>query len=189
MGNTCSNYVSTAGTDLEVPQLAEIEVLCFNMFVRPPFVNNNGDDYKDERLEEFVKVMGNYDVICLQEMFGVYSRRREFLIDQARELGFLFYATSPRPETFSSHYIDGGLLILSRYLFRYSLFNRRFPIVEYEFFPYPRGFGVDYYVQKGILYTKIRIGNAYLHVFNTHTQANYEPDLVITSLKGFITIL
>ena len=116
MGN-CSSQERGSAHDMDredVPQVAEVEVLCFNMFVRPPFVNNNGDDYKDERLAEFVKIMGNYDVICLQEMFGVYSRRREFLIEQAYELGFLFHAVSPKPGTFSSHYIDGGLLVLSR---------------------------------------------------------------------------
>jgi len=143
-----------------------INVLSFNMFVRPPFINNNGEDFKDERLAEFLKMTHNYDIIGLQEMFRSYSRRHPNFVQKAKEAGFLFHASSPAIRTFSSYFIDGGLLILSRY-----------PIIHSEFHPYPLGLGVDYYVQKGILYAKIRIGNAILHIFNSHTQANYDDKI------------
>jgi len=150
----------------ENQEITKINLLTFNMFVRPPFINNNGDDYKDERMREFLKEMHKYDVICMQEMFSCYSKRQAFLISEARKAGFLFSATSPKLSRFSPYIIDGGLVILSK-----------FPIVSAEFFTYSPGLGVDYYVQKGVLYAKIKIGKAVLHLFDSHTQANYADKL------------
>jgi len=137
------------------------------MFIRPPLINNNGEDYKDERLLEFISNMHKYDIICLQEMFASYSRRRETLVEHAKKLGFIYHVASPRPSTFglNPHFIDGGLIILSRY-----------PIVHWGFKPYPLGLGIDCIVQKGVLYAQIQIGESRLHIYNTHTQANYNGD-------------
>lgn len=82
--------------------------------MRPPLIHNNGNDFKDERLEEFIKVSKNYDIICLQEMFGAWSDRKDILIEKAREAGFLYHATTAKPPTLSHLLIDGGLLILSK---------------------------------------------------------------------------
>jgi endonuclease/exonuclease/phosphatase family metal-dependent hydrolase len=150
----------------ENQEIIKINLLTFNMFVRPPFINNNGDDFKDERIREFLKEMHKYDVICMQEMFSCYSKRQDFLLREARKAGFLFSATSPKLSRFSSYIIDGGLVILSK-----------FPIISADFFTYSPGLGVDYYVQKGVLYAKVKIGNAVLHLFDSHTQANYADKL------------
>jgi len=173
MGNSLTNYLyETASSDehdshsAKVERtLEEINVLTFNIFVRPPMINNNGDDFKDERIQEFFKIAHKYDVICLQEMFNAYSSRRELFIDRAYKAGFRYYAAAPKPSTLSYHFIDAGLIVLSRY-----------PIETSEFCPFPPGHGVDYFVQKGILYAKIKVGNASLHVYNTHGQANYDPN-------------
>jgi len=63
------------------------------------------------------------------------------------------------------------------------LILQRFPIISAEFLTYSPGLGVDYYVQKGVLYAKVKIGDAVLHLFDSHTQANYANKLV--SLKQF----
>jgi len=152
-------------------RLEEVNVLSFNIFIRPPMINNNGDDYKDERIQEFFKNVHKYDVICLQEMFNAYSSRRELFIEKARQAGFCYYAAAPKPASLSYHFIDAGLLVLSRY-----------PIEASEFCALPPGHGVDYFVQKGILYAKIRIGTAALHVYNTHGQANYDAN----PMKAFL---
>jgi endonuclease/exonuclease/phosphatase family metal-dependent hydrolase len=153
-----------------IPQTGNVNLLSYNIFIRPPMINNNGNDFKDERINEFIKVLPKYDVICLQEMFGAYSNRRSYLIQKAREAGFLYHVKSPNPTALSSHFIDGGLLILSR-----------FPIVSHEFCPYSRGIGSDYYVYKGALYAEIQIGDSRLHLYTTHAQATYD-----TSLKYFL---
>lgn len=54
----------------------KIRVVSYNIFLRyfigqlliprPPLVNNNGDDFKNERFREFMKLIDNFDVIALQ---------------------------------------------------------------------------------------------------------------------------
>jgi endonuclease/exonuclease/phosphatase family metal-dependent hydrolase len=34
------------------------------MYMRPPPVKTNASDYKDARLEEFVKKLEDFDIIC-----------------------------------------------------------------------------------------------------------------------------
>ena len=129
MGNTCTNpeiqnnYLTEINANFQeyideknkaIPQTGHVKVLTFNIFIRPPMIKNNDDDFKDERLREFISLLGSYDVICLQEMFAAFSNRRSYIIQKAREAGFLFAAECPRPETFSSYVIDGGLVIMSR---------------------------------------------------------------------------
>jgi hypothetical protein len=50
-------------------------VLTYNLYLRPPLVNSNGNDYKNERLAEFIKLIPKYDVICLQEVFALGNSR------------------------------------------------------------------------------------------------------------------
>lgn len=97
-----------------VPNIADINLLSYNLFIRPPMINNNGNDYKDERLAVFLKEMHKYDIICFQELFGAYSRRRANFLERAREAGFLYSAESPKPSTLSKYLIDAGLVIISR---------------------------------------------------------------------------
>lgn len=182
MGNTCtthdfqdamkgdlSNMSFKAHIDhmnKHIPQTGSVKLLSYNIFMRPPGINNNGDDFKDERLEQFIEKLPSYDIVCLQEMFGAYSGRRSDLIERAKECGFLYHAVCTTPSTFSQHFIDGGLLILSR-----------FPIVSSEFSPFPQGLGSDYYVLKGALYAQIQIGHSRLHLYTTHAQATYDNTL------------
>lgn len=93
-----------------------MRILTYNIFLRPPPIKNNADDYKNERLEDFCKVINDFDIICLQEMFGTYNSRKQYLIQQASKCGFFFYTDTLTPSMFSKHMIDAGLLILSRYL-------------------------------------------------------------------------
>jgi len=184
MGNACTSrfddssfeelrlsYRSIEEKNQQLLQAMKINILSYNIFIRPPFVSNNGNDFKDERLTEFLKYIGPFDIICLQEMFAAYSGRRNNLIKQAREAGFGYCAASPKPDTFSVHMIDGGLLMLSR-----------FPIVASEYKSFSSGIGSDYYVNKGVLYAKIAIGESRVHLFTTHCQATYDE-----SLKYFAT--
>ena len=97
-----------------IPRTDQVNLLSYNIFMRPPFVQNSNNDYKDARLREFTKSFNQYDIICLQEMFGAYSRRRSTLVNHANEAGFLYNAQSPRPQTFSPYVVDAGLVVLSR---------------------------------------------------------------------------
>jgi len=139
-----------------------INILTYNIFLRPPPVKNNENDHKDARLKEFIKLLSEYDIICLQEMFGFLNKRKHKLIRCASKAGFHYYADSPSPSFFTSFLVDGGLLVLSR-----------FPILASEFKPYPYGVFSDSLSQKGILYTKIQVKDEILHLYSTHMQASY----------------
>jgi len=139
-----------------------IKILTYNIFLRPPGVKNNASDHKDERLKGFIKILKDFDIICLQEMFGFLNKRKHKLIRCATKAGFLFYADSSSPSFFTSFVVDGGLLVLSR-----------FPLLASEFKPYPYGIFSDSLAQKGVLYTKIQVKDEILHMFCTHTQASY----------------
>jgi endonuclease/exonuclease/phosphatase family metal-dependent hydrolase len=144
-------------------QRENIKILTYNIFIRPPPVKNNDNDFKDERLEEFIKgQLKNFDLICLQEMFGSLSSRRDKLVKSAYQSGLFYHVEVPSPSFFSKNMIDAGLVILSR-----------FPIVESEFRPFKYTVLACSLVEKGILYAKIHIKDSYLIVFNLHLQASY----------------
>ena len=90
-----------------------IKILTYNIFERP-IIKNNENDYKQERLDEFIKHFNEYDIICLQEMFGSLNTRKDQIIKKAIKAGFFFYADVSPPSFFSKSLIDGGLLVLSR---------------------------------------------------------------------------
>ena len=91
-----------------------INILTYNIFLRPPGVKNNASDHKDARLKEFIKLLHEFDIVCLQEMFGFLNKRKHKLIRCAAKAGFLYYADSVSPSFFTSFVVDGGLLVLSR---------------------------------------------------------------------------
>ena len=142
---------------------SDIKLLSYNIFMRPPPVKNKADDFKTERLEDIVRELHNFDIVCFQESFGLASIRKKALISYAERLGFFFFYKSPEPSFFSPFLIDGGLLILSR-----------FPIIKSDFENYRSRQDSDGLPMKGIAYTKLLIDNTkYLHLFTTHTQASY----------------
>ena len=66
------------------------------------------------------------------------------------------------PKLHHTQSTDAGLLTLSR-----------FPILKSEYLPFPYGCFSDSMAQKGVLYTKIKIKDTYIQLFNTHLQASY----------------
>lgn len=113
----------------------EPRLLTYNFFMRPPLIKNNFSDYKEFRLEYFIRnVLKEYDIICLEEMFQFGSSRRTRLLEAARKEGFNYSLTSPCNTVFNLA-IDGGLVMLSK-----------FPIKERDIFIYPSGVHSDRYV-------------------------------------------
>lgn len=160
-------------TDPSQPTISQVRILTYNIFLRPPPIKTNKNDHKNSRVDEFIKFLGDYDVICLQEAFGFWNKRKQKLVKLTQKQGFVFYVECPNPSIFSTSFIDGGLVIFSR-----------FPIVRSEFYEYPYSILADSAAMKGVLYAKISVGDNHLHVFTTHTQAThggkYDPDTYIT---------
>lgn len=156
--------------------LSTIKLLTYNLFLRPPGIKTNKNDYKNERLEEFFKIMGNYDIICLQEVFATFSSRKERLLKKAIKHGFYFIESSPDPSFFSFYVIDGGLVVLSKFfllLFKKILNFLRFPIISSEFCFFKYSDFPDSLTFRGGLYNKIEVFGETLHLFTGHTQATY----------------
>ncbi|RIA98990.1 Endonuclease/exonuclease/phosphatase [Glomus cerebriforme] len=152
----------------------ETRLLTYNIFIRPPLIKNNISDYKDFRLDYFIKnVLHEYGIICLEEMFQFGSCRRARLLEAARKEGFNYSLTSPTTTVFKLA-VDGGLVMLSR-----------FPIRESDILIYPSGVHSDRFSNKGALYAKIELAQKNnIHLFMTHTQASYvsAPPLTDTSV-------
>lgn len=160
--NSSSNNNESLVYNYNYLERKKIKILTYNLFLRPPPVKTNEDDWKDERLLDFISEMDNFDIICLQEVFATFTNRKYEIIRLANKAGFFFYCDSPIPSFYSKFTIDGGLLILSR-----------FPILDHEFIPYEYGVLSDALAYKGILSAKIDINGSELLVINTHTQASY----------------
>ena len=139
-----------------------IRLLTYNFFCRPPPVNSNNGDYKDARLNDFLEQLQNFDIICFQELFTTLNNRKHKMIREGEKVGLKYYASPRVPSFFSKYLTDSGLLILSRY-----------KIIENEFYEYFINVSGDAPSNKGILYTKIKINNNYLFLFNTHLQSTY----------------
>jgi hypothetical protein len=140
-----------------------VSILSLNLFLRPPFVRTNSSDFKNARTEYFINhILGSHDVYCLQEVFETMSYRKARIIKAAVAKGYLHIAESPSPRFFSTYLIDGGLLVLSR-----------LPILENQFRTYSVRELPDSYSQKGLLYCKLLVHGAFVHIITTHTQSSH----------------
>ena len=159
--------ISTNNTKKNVaePLLSDrssVRLLSYNFFARPPPVNTNRTDYKDERLKDFIEYLPDFDIICFQEMFTTFNDRKHRMIREGAKAGLKYYVSAKPPSFFSKCISDSGLLILSRY-----------EIVENDLYDYFLNVSGDCVSNKGILYAKIKINNRYLFLFNTHLQSTY----------------
>ena len=140
-----------------------IKILSYNFFARPPPINSNGhDDYKNERLNDFIELLPDFDILCFQEIFTTFNDRKHKMIREAAKVGLKYYLTIKAPSFFSKYITDSGLLIVSRY-----------EIIENDSYNYYINISGDAPSNKGILYAKIKIEDKYLFLFNTHTQSTY----------------
>ena len=139
-----------------------VRILTYNFFSRPPPVNTNGTDYKDDRLQDFLDFLPNFDIICFQEVFTTFNDRKHRMIREGAKVGLKYYVSAKVPSFFSKYISDSGLLILSRY-----------EIVENDSFSYFINVSGDSVSKKGILYAKIKINDSYIFLFNTHLQSSY----------------
>jgi endonuclease/exonuclease/phosphatase family metal-dependent hydrolase len=143
-----------------------VKILTINLFMRP-LVNTNGSDHKEGRLKAFAEhYLGEYDIICFQELFDWLSTRKHRIILEAKNAGMPYHAFSPGPQFLSTYIADGGLLTVSK-----------FPITKSDFvnYKYPP-VGDDAIAMKGALYTEIdlsEVGGDKLHLFHSHFQASY----------------
>ena len=157
-----NNINSKNNLNEELSYRNSVRLLSYNFFLRPPPVNNNGSDYKNERLKDFIEFLPEFDIICFQEIFTTLTDRKHQMIREAAKCGFKYHVSSKPPSFLSEYITDAGLLILSRY-----------EIVECDYYDYYLNISGDAPSNKGIIYAKIKINNRYIFLFNTHLQSTY----------------
>lgn len=98
-----------------------LRLLCYNLFMRPGLwfirvsygrhplpirsasfssavpAQNNDSDHKDVRLAAFLAHLDSFDIIALQEMFGLLSLRQRTLLHAAAQRGFCHAAVAGAP--------------------------------------------------------------------------------------------
>ena len=57
-----------------------VRIWSYNVFLRPPPIKNNNDDYKSERFNLIIDRIHLYDIVCFQELFQIGSFRVEDMI-------------------------------------------------------------------------------------------------------------
>jgi endonuclease/exonuclease/phosphatase family metal-dependent hydrolase len=140
----------------------QVSLLTYNIFMRPYFIKNNADDHKETRLKLLLHFFKDFDIVCIQEIFDVFTHRRQKLLRRAAKIGFRYFAQAEAPGLFEPFLIDGGLLILSKY-----------PIEQTIFHAFEVGVHSDALTKKGVLFVRIKLPLGYLNLFTTHTQASY----------------
>ena len=96
-----------------------IKFLSLNMFLRPPLISCSGGDFKDLRTKEFISnylYPSEFDILCLQEVVGSFSSRRDKIIQSAKKCGYEYslYSECTWTDLFRGGIVDGGVLILSK---------------------------------------------------------------------------
>lgn len=129
----------------------ELDVLTYNVQMRPVLDQNI---YKGRRISPKLNA---YDIALLQESFA----EKAVLMEQARH-AYKAHFTARR----GAALVDSGLSTLSRY-----------PVVETITEHYRSYAGIaDGVASKGMMLTRIRVGEAIVDVYNTHMQAGDSDD-------------
>ena len=143
------------------------KILTYNCFLQnlSKIFTCIGSNNINERLDEIIEhVIGDYDIVCLQEVFATSSLNVNYLIQRANELGFKWCVVPKSPDFWSRKIMDSGLVILSKH-----------PILDYECVSFThKGVFSDQFADKGFQYAKINIYGNIVHVINTHVQSDYE---------------
>ncbi len=186
----CASPVERHASVLSIPAEPLLSVFSQNTMLIPlPFL---APSYQQRTILFSQIVPENYDIACLQEVFGARSQRilmdawlksiddahtytpgwedldasglRPNPISIKTDQGS-YYVLGPQKSFFGAG-INSGLLILSKY-----------PVMESEAFCFSKRSGSDIFANKGVLYAKILIGekDQYVHVFNTHLQSHDYP--------------
>ena len=145
------------------PPINEFKLLTYNIFIRPPPIKTNDDDFKDQRLQQFgKKYVNDFDVIVFQELFGALSSRKGTFLSHCKPFGLNNQLTMENKTI--THLIDGGVAIISRFKFTKS-----------EQIIFSKSCIEDKLAAKGVLYGLMKLNqdesHRFVHIFGTHLQA------------------
>lgn len=151
-------------------QQGKVRLLTYNLFMRPsiPFMTHTESDYKNERLEIFLRNHAErFDVMMLQELFSMFTFRQSKLLNDTYEHAvvgpaaqWLCWNVNGR---LNVPLLDAGVVTVSK-----------FPITRMDRWVYTQGNKIDGWLPKCCIWTLIHLHNErYLNVFNTHMQSSH----------------
>lgn len=127
---------------------------------------NNMPNFNKDITPLFDLIINN-DIIFLQEMFSnFYDRNKYIRLKEFCTKNKYNIVTSNEIKLFSKSWLDGGLMIITKY-----------PILSYGFTNVISN-NIDILSDKGILYCETIINNESLLLFTTHLQTNYISDKI-----------
>jgi len=127
---------------------------------------NNMPNFNKDITPLFDLIINN-DIIFLQEMFSnFYDRNKYIRLKEFCTKNKYNIVTSNAIKLFSKSWLDGGLMIITKY-----------PILSYGFTNVISN-NIDILSDKGILYCETIINNKSLLLFTTHLQTNYISDKI-----------
>jgi len=129
-----------------------LDILAYNVFMRPRWLFNDGQIPRTLRLPERIQ---GFDVLVLSEAFD--TRARHYLLSKLRCIYPHQTSVLGRGHVWK---INGGVVVLSRW-----------PIVQKKQIFFSNCSGTDCLSDKGVLYVKLLKGKRYIHLFATHLQA------------------
>lgn len=148
----------------------EIRILTYNLFMRPsiPFMTHTESDYKNERLDIFLRDhVQHYDIMLLQELFSMFTFRQSRLLNDSYEYSRVApaarYGCLNRNGRLNIPFLDAGVVSVSK-----------FPITKSDRWVYTQGNKIDGWLPKCVLWTLVHLhGKHYLNIFNTHMQSSH----------------
>lgn len=154
-----------------------LRVLSFNLNILPwgSIVSTGDHAHPDKRLDQFFQQLATlqskgcgYDVVLLQEVFSTphipLLCKQARVIARMRKLGFTHVVRGTQPSIFSLKWTDSGLLIFAK---------SKFSILDEGAIAFSVASSYDEGASKGVLFVKLKIGDASLLVFNCHLQASH----------------
>lgn len=138
-------------------KIKNIKLLTWNIQILPHFTKSL------EKLEEIIQ---NYDVIILQEFYtNLWIDKKSWLEKFCKK--YKYNIVIHNKISFKRlKFLDSGLVTLSK-----------FKIIESNNHYFKDSCNIDSFCNKGFLYTKIKIGEKYINLYNLHAQAFYDTNL------------
>ena len=150
---------------MEKKSKKRIKLLSFNINIKPPSYKKTNNDHKNTRTNLFLHQIKNYDIIALQEIFGIMNSRKQQIIDQGKRESLGYHATASSSIGLTTSFMEPGLLTMSSFNIRVNKFKKFKSCKQQE--------------KKGLLYTMIDLGEYNLHLFNVICQktptTHYDP--------------
>ena len=138
-----------------------VKFLQVDIQMRPKLFHLFKNEYNNERAQELLKLVKDFDVVAVNEIHSSVSNNVVAFVKGMRELGFKYSVGLPNIEYSTLEVVDGGLILFSK-----------LPILKSDTIKFALSSGQDMLVGKGTVYAQIQTTpENYIHVLATNLQS------------------